>query len=131
MTGAHRLVPAGSIDALAVRRRLGRRDWAPPQPYGPDGWSLLRRGGDGSVLVSAAVMGDGHEWVHASMTRAARVPSYEDLVALHAAVFADGWAYQVFAPPARHVNRHAFALHLWGRLDGAPVLPEFALDGCI
>lgn len=30
-----------SINALNVRRTLGRKQWSPPQPYGPDGWSLL------------------------------------------------------------------------------------------
>jgi hypothetical protein len=40
-------------------------------------------------------------------------------------VFGDRWAYQVFAPPADHINLHNFALHLWGRLDGKPVLPDF------
>jgi len=53
------------------------------------------------------------------------MPSYNDLAMLHAAVFESGWAYQVFVPPGEHVNLHDFALHLFGRLDGAPVLPDF------
>jgi hypothetical protein len=37
----------------------------------------------------------------------------------------------VFAPPSEHVNIHDHALHLWGRLDGARVLPDFGRFGTI
>lgn len=59
------------------------------------------------------------------------MPTYDDLCLLHRAVFKDGYAYQVFAPPSRHVNIHQYALHLWGRSDGKPVLPEFGCEGTI
>lgn len=120
------MIPA-SIDALNVRRVLGRKQWLPPQPYGPDGWRLLSADGDGSVLISCAPHPeDGVEWVHASMTRRGRVPDYGDLCLLHRAVFgAEGWSYQVFAPTTEHVNIHPYALHLWGRLDGQPAMRNF------
>lgn len=38
------------------------------------------------------------------------------------------WDYQVFAPPSDHVNIHNYALHLFGRLNGKPALPDFT-DG--
>ena len=114
-----------SIDALNVRRVLGRKQWLPPKPYGPDGWLLARADGDGSVLISCAQHDDGVEWVHASMTRKGRVPDYDDQCLLHRAVFGDGWAYQVFAPAAEHVNIHPNALHIWGRLDGKPAMHNF------
>lgn len=115
-----------STNALNVRRTLGRKQWSPPQPYGPDGWSMVSTDGDGSVLVSCAEFDDGIEWVHASMTRRGRVPSYEDLCLLHRAVFGEGWAYQVFTPAADHVNINEHALHLWGRLDGEPAIKHFS-----
>lgn len=60
------------------------------------------------------------------------MPTYDDLVMLHRAVFGlDSYAYQVFAPQRQHVNIHNFALHLWGRADGRAVLPEFGLQGSI
>jgi hypothetical protein len=72
------------------------------------------------------------EWVHASIAnRDGRTPTYDELKALHAAVFGDRWAYQVFAPPGRHVNIHANALHLWGRADGINALPDFGYLGTI
>lgn len=77
-----------------------------------------------SVIVTCAPFSDG-EWVHASMTGQDDVPPYSELVALHRAVFGDGWAYLPFAPPAEHVNIHPHALHLFGRLDGGRIMPDF------
>lgn len=116
-----------NLDALGIRRRLlgGRTVWLPPQPHGPDGWSFVNRARCSSVIVSCAAHDDGDEWVHASIAHEHTMPLYEELKMLHAAVFGDGWAYQVFAPPSDHVNIHEFALHLWGRLDGKPALPDF------
>jgi hypothetical protein len=37
----------------------------------------------------------------------------------------------MFAPPAEHVNIHERALHLWGRVDGSPVMPNFGVYGTI
>jgi hypothetical protein len=115
-----------SFNALRIRRLLGRENWAAPMPHGPDGWSFMNFDGRASIIISCAPH-DGDEWVHASIARE-RMPDYADLKMLHAAVFGDGWAYQIFAPPSDHVNIHRFALHLWGRLDGKPVLPDFT-DG--
>lgn len=116
--------PPTSLNALEIRRRLGRGNWSTPIRYGPDGWRFEELGGDGRIIVSVAPCG-GDDWVHASMSRPDRLPSYDDLKWLHAAVFGDGWAYQVFAPPADHVNIHERVLHLWGRLDGQAALPDF------
>ncbi len=116
-----------SFNPLLIRRRLGRENWAAPYAFGPDGWILEDFNGNGAVIITCAPV-NGDEWVHASMTRKNAVPSYDDLKLLHRAVFGDGWAYQVFAPPMDHVNIHEHALHLWGRLDGRPALPDFT-DG--
>jgi hypothetical protein len=116
-----------SFDALEIRRLLGRGNWSTPQRHGPDGWSFVALDGSGSVIVSCAPAGEhGDDWVHASLAWDDHVPTYSDLRWLHAAVFGAGWAYQVFAPPGEHVNIHEYALHLWGRLDGKPGLPNFA-----
>jgi len=107
-----------------MRRRLGRGNWSTPRPFGPDGWSCTELSGSASVIVSCGPH-DGRDWVHASIARTTAMPSYADLKLLHHAVFGDGYAYQVFAPADRHVNIHNFALHLFGRLDGAAALPDF------
>lgn len=118
------------IDALRIRAALGRRVWSPPQPWGLDTWVMVAAGGDEWVLVSIAEF-DGVPWLHASITRRGRLPSYDDLVMLHRAVWGDGYAYQAFVPADRHVNFHQHCLHLWGRADGAPVLPTFADGGLV
>ncbi len=114
-----------SFAPLELRRRLGRGDWATPVPFGPDGWKIVHLGGNSSVIVTCADQDDGLDWIHASIAHTDRMPTYADLKLLHAAVFGDGWAYQVFAPPSDHVNIHEYALHLWGRADGKPALPDF------
>jgi hypothetical protein len=116
---------ATSLEPLRIRRVLGRGNWTTPAPFGPDGWKMVALDGASSVIVSCAPALDGDEWVHASIARRDEMPSYADLKLLHAAVFDGGWAYQVFAPPSDHVNIHEYALHLFGRLDGQPALPDF------
>lgn len=113
-----------SFDILGIRRRLGRSDWAAPKPFGPDGWTFTHHSGASSIILTCAPHG-GDEWVHASIAHRAVMPTYADLKLLHLAVFEDGWSYQVFAPPSDHVNIHEHALHLWGRVDGKPALPDF------
>lgn len=118
-------------DWRAIAGRIGKMlpgiwKW---EPFGPDGLVLTNR--TMSVIVTTSIE-DGVWWVHASVARDDRLPSYHDLVAVHKAVWgADGFAYQVFASDARHVTIHQFALHLWGRSDGGNVLPDFGALGTI
>ncbi|PZG04946.1 hypothetical protein C1I95_32970 [Micromonospora craterilacus] len=113
-----------SLNALAIRRILGRANWSTPFRFGPDGWRFDHLDGTARILISVDQLDD-VEWVHASISRTTEMPSYADLKLLHTAVFGDRWAYQVLAPPADHVNIHDRALHLFGRLDGHPSLPDF------
>lgn len=123
---------ASHIDGLLLRRVMGPAEWLPPDPFGPDGWRMLHRDGDGAVIATCAEESATVDtlWAHASISRRDRIPTYDDLKLLHRAVFfrGPGWAYQVFAPASEHVNIHPYTLHLWGRLDGTPVLPEFGMD---
>lgn len=105
----------------------GRWDW---QTFGPDG-IYGSDGGGRTVIVTCATWEDGQEWLHASVARTDRLPSYHDLTALHAALWPSGFAYQIFASDARHVSIHDRALHLWGREDGANLLPDFGIAGTI
>lgn len=119
-----------NLNALAVRSALGRRDWLAPVVFCEDGWLIRRLDESQSVIVTVAPW-DGVEWVHASIAGAESLPTYDDLCGLHAAIWLDGYAYQVFAPPAAHINIHERAFHLWGRLDGRRVLPDFGQYGTI
>jgi hypothetical protein len=119
-----------SLDALAIRKRLGRNQWAAPQPFGMDGWRYFHKHFSGSIIVTVADH-DGVEWVHASIAFDNKMPTYEAMRDMHAAVFPDGWAYEVFAPPEHHINIHQYARHLWGRLDNEPAIPNFGMYGSI
>jgi hypothetical protein len=114
----------GSFRPLLIRRALDRMVYRAPEPFGPDGWCFRRFDEDGEVIVSCADH-DGVDWIHASIAHPDRLPDYDELVLVHRAVFGAGYAYQVFAPPADHVNLHAYALHLFGRWDGLAALPNF------
>ncbi len=118
-----------TVDGLGIRLRRGRKEWGVPIPFGPDGWMFEGRLEPGRIIVTAAAH-ELDEWVHASISRP-QMPTYDDLCLLHAAVFPGGWSYQLFAPPDDHVNIMATALHLWGRPDGRPMLPNFGEWGSI
>jgi hypothetical protein len=120
------------IDVDAIRDRLGKDNWMPAEPLGEDAWTL--QGPGRRIIVSVDLDSEpGTEWLHASVAYKDRwrLPSYSDLKQMHAAVFPDGHAYQCFVPPGDHVNITTNVLHLWGRLDGANVLPDFGRFGTI
>jgi hypothetical protein len=99
-----------------------------PVAFGPQGLSIeaVSDGDTGSIIVTQSDALDGAEWLHASLAFEHRDPTYRELAALHRAVFGRRrWSYQVFAPAAEHVNIHSHALHLFGRVDGDAVLPDF------
>jgi hypothetical protein len=119
-------VVATSIDVLRLRNVMGRKQWQVPKPYGPDGWSMVSTDRRWGVIVTCADHDGRQEWLHASIAGSEELPSYEQLALLHRAVWGTkGWSYQVFAPRAEHISIHDYALHLWGRLDGALALPNF------
>lgn len=112
---------------LQIRSRLGRKDWLAPEGFGVGGWVFLNRHETGQVLVTCRY-DLSPAWVHASIAFRDRMPTYEELASVHWAVFGNHYAYQVFAPEEQHVTFHNHALHLWGRVDGEPVLPEFSVE---
>lgn len=118
------------LGGLFPRLRRVLADWSVPELFGPDGWMLTNLVKRQTLIITAAPADDGTEYIHASIAGDV-MPSYDDLVLLHRAAFGDTYAYQVFTPRARHVNIHQHALHLWGRADGKPVLPEFGSEGTI
>lgn len=116
---------ATTVNGLRLRQVFGRDGWQVPEPFGPDGWRMLSKDGRASVIVTVWDEG-GVEYIHASMTAPEDTPTYCDLVTLHKAVWGtEGYAYQMFVPQSSHINIHPRALHLWGRSDGAPLLPDF------
>lgn len=128
--------PEPVISGLMLRKRLGRQLWAPPVPWGCCGWAVdgIASGHRARILVTADHQ-TGYaaklQYIHASIAGHHGMPTYDDLKLLHAAVFNGGWAYQVFAPPADHINIHGRVLHLFGRVDGERMMPDFGRHGTI
>jgi len=129
---------AYDYDVLAIRRRLGRDRWGIPQPGpGPCGVTFIRSDGLRSVIITSSTIDEDDEtiWLHASIAiqpAGVRAPDYYELVELHHGVWGDtGWAMQVFAPPSEHINIRPNCLHLWGRLDGERIHPNFGWAGTI
>jgi hypothetical protein len=96
---------------------------------GVDGFAIKGRTHTGdpySIIISSATEDDGNSWLHASIFLGDdKTPSYAHLQLLHRAFFGRmRWAYQVFPPASEHVNLHE-VLHLFGRSDGRPALPDF------
>jgi hypothetical protein len=124
------------LDVQAMRKRFGAF-WSDPEPWGEDAWWFFGPAGK-KIIVSYDLESEpGIEWVHASISYdskdqpVVRYPSYSDLKEMHRAVFGTGHAYQVFVPPDQHINITGNVLHLWGRLDGKPALPNFGWQGTI
>lgn len=83
------------------------------------------------VYCSACREADGQRWMHVSMSRRRRLPSYEDMkLVKDTFIGRDRLAVQVFARACDHVNIAQNALHLWCCLDKDPV-PDFRHQGQI
>jgi hypothetical protein len=101
------------------------KGWSVLQPWG-DGWVLVDENKTLKVIIDCEVKTDGAEWLHVSYSRRSWTPTHEDTCKVKAAFIGDRYAYAVFPPVERYVNIHPYCLHLWARLDGSPVLPEFS-----
>lgn len=83
------------------------------------------------VICTAAREADGKRWMHVSMSRRKRLPSYDDMCLVKDVfVGRERMALQVFARKSQHVNINPYVLHLWSCLDGDPT-PDFRHAGQI
>lgn len=89
--------------------------------------------GDGLMVIFTAddMWGDGKIWIHVSMSRRSRIPTYEDMTDVKAIFIGAGrQALQIFPSADKHVNIHPNCLHLWCAVDGDG-LPDFGKEGSI
>lgn len=112
--------------------------WTPPTVL-PPGWRCYESAIDGAtwrvedvkgemaVIATSATERDGREWVHVSISRRDRCPSWADLVRVKECVLGNREAYCVIPPRERYVNVHPNCLHCFACLDG-PVLPDFRVS---
>ena len=108
----------------------------------PVGWEVIQRFGDGNayqhsrglrVIVSTAPFEEdnGREWMHISVSRKERCPSYDDMKFVKMAFAESRFGYMVFPPPSENVNIHEFCLHIWVPLTGELPMPNFGAGGTI
>lgn len=82
-------------------------------------------GDDVAVLVSESVEADDRIWLHVSVSRPTRLPSWSDLRRVKDAFIGkDRKAIQVLPAQSEYVNIHPHVLHLFACLEGDP-LPDF------
>jgi len=110
----------------------------------PAGWVRLEAPGpaficqglgglrDVMVLFSVGVENDGRKWIHVSLSRPNRLPSWEDIQAVKDLfIGTERYAYQVLPPKLEHYSlpqgrpRSGYVLHLWAPVSGEPPLPNF------
>ena len=77
------------------------------------------------IISSAAEYDDGREWLHVSVSRKSRVPSYDDLTRIKRDFIGeDKKAVLVLPEKENHVNIHDYCLHLFYSAENP--LPEFS-----
>lgn len=81
------------------------------------------------VCASMARERDQRRWLHVSVSREDRLPTWEDLKTVKDIIVGpEATALQVLPPKSKYVNKHPFCLHLWACLDG-DVVPDFSRGG--
>ena len=88
------------------------------EPDDDGGRWVLSSADDGGALRVLASNGGG--WDHVSVSRADRIPTWDEMEQVKRAFFRDNeTAFQLHVPPSDHINRHEFCLHLWRPQKGA------------
>jgi hypothetical protein len=105
----------------------------------PPNWRVVQVGVDGvswrsdslgiAVIMSGATEQDGKRWLHLSLSRKSRLPSWDDVrLVKNLFLGRERLAVQVLPPESRYINIHPHVLHLWSCMDGDAV-PDFARGG--
>ena len=77
------------------------------------------------IIASAAKMDDGREWLHVSVARRNRLPTYEEMARVKRDFIGDDKkAISVLPEKKYHVNIHENCLHLFYSAENP--LPEFS-----
>jgi hypothetical protein len=65
--------------------------------------------GELRIIASSA-----EEWDHVSVSRGDRIPTWDEMEDVAKRFFKDTeYAYQLHAPPSKHINLHPYCLHWW------------------
>lgn len=70
------------------------------------------------VLVSVSIMENGEKFLHVSVSRRSRLPSWDDLKRVKAAFIGEEReAVHVLPKASDYINLHPYCLHLWGEYE--------------
>jgi hypothetical protein len=72
------------------------------------------------------VASTGEGWDHISVSTSGRTPTWKEMDYIKRLFFKDDeWAYQLHAPPSKHINNHPHCLHIWrSHISPVPTPPE-------
>jgi hydroxyacyl-ACP dehydratase HTD2-like protein with hotdog domain len=83
------------------------------------------------IFTADNLEGDGKTWLHVSMSRRSRIPTYDDMKEVKEIfVGRDRQAVQIFPKESEHINIHPYCLHLFCAVEGDG-LPHFSKGGSI
>ena len=119
-------VAASVVDSTmaAIAARIDTKLWR-RREYGDDG--EVWQSGELLVIWSVARENDDRFWMHVSVSRPNRLPSYSDMTRVKDLfVGTERAAYTVLASANKHVNIHPNCLHLWAVAEGDDPLPDFS-----
>jgi len=115
---------AASIEAAfaEICRSVLPADWHCREAFGNAAWYIHR----GGLRVCVEVeMNESDRWIHVSLSRPDRIPTYNDLkLVKELFIGADRKAIQILPSRSEHYNLHEFCLHLYSPFDKDP-LPDF------
>lgn len=126
-----------AIDALPEeQRRLFDRTFDPTGDlHLPIGWKKAANRQDGAAyrndlglyVIISGIEIDNKRWIHVSVSRKSRLPSWDDLkIVKNLFIGLEEKALQVLPAHSEYFNLHPYCLHLWHCLDGDPI-PDFRL----
>jgi hypothetical protein len=105
-----------------------RRPWREVERR-TDGSRYLNELTGQSVIVSLEEH-NGTKWLHVSTAFPTKLPSWFELREVKDLFIGrNREAVQVLPPEKEYVNLHPYCLHLWARVDGTRLLPDFTQGG--
>lgn len=80
---------------------------------------------DFKVLKSFSLMEDGSRWIHISLSRKDRLPSWAEITKVKNEFLGEETeAYHIIPKASQHVNLHSYCMHLWSPIETNQVLPN-------
>ena len=105
--------------------------WKGPEadPRAPSG-ILWWAHGNMLVMASPWNAADKSLWLHVSVSRRDRCPSYDELTEVRDRLFrTTDTVLHVWPPRDEHYSHHPYCLHLWTPMDGSRPIPDLRGDG--